>query len=108
MKIQLAGNNFGGDWTCSVCGQEFQLDMVTAIAYDDDGDRIGDVCPACLEAGPEGMPERMRGHAEALRERASNLRAMADWMDQEADRGLIEAPTLGEWRTAVNEAYAER
>ena len=60
---------------------------------------VGDVCPVCVAADPEGAAKRMREYAELLRTRAGELEATADRVDWQTVASEInanpETPYLG-------------
>jgi len=65
--------------TCDLCGQRFGVEvaMAVAMAVVQDGDRwYGDVCPKCLEAGPQGIAARIAAYVQRLRTEADFLESL--------------------------------
>ena len=69
---------------CEVCGIRYEQPFPAVyLDYYDIRDNyytevdVGDICPACLEAGPEGAAQRAREHAKRLREGADLLDELA-------------------------------
>ena len=69
------------DFECVICGEVFEESLtalsLTRAADGEPSADIGDVCLACLEAGPDGVAWRARRHADRLRARALATEALA-------------------------------
>ena len=81
---------------CALCGDGFETCVPQAVAYNDDGSRVGLVCLACVEAGPDGVRDRMRAAAATLHAYAADL-------EQTAAEETIDMPSADEWRHRINE-----
>jgi hypothetical protein len=81
-----------GEQSCAICGGRFWLGSATAQAVSDsEGAVLGEVCPACLSAGPEHMTRELE-----LRARWSRLQA--EWDEAIAAEPFSEdCPTLDEY-----------
>ena len=77
------------EFECDICGDGYALVMgwvrfSCSVAQREQKEwgeywhNSYDVCLDCVEAGVAGFPERLRKHAEALEERARELRQLAD------------------------------
>jgi hypothetical protein len=66
-----------GEVKCSICWQSFYLGEVSSVAVSDDEMEIGEVCWACVKAGPERMQARLDAHAEISREIADEAQRIA-------------------------------
>ena len=97
LKVQVWVHNTSAEFPCVLCGDGHEQDLAAAslVKYGEGGrgEMLGDVCPACLAAGPSGAADRARSHAERLRARAEELErlavavermALADWATPEA------------------------
>ncbi len=74
LRVRVWQHCMGGfDWPCVICGGSHEQDHVAATLMQGDHEKIGDVCPACLDAGPVGAAQNMRNYAEALVQRAAEL-----------------------------------
>jgi hypothetical protein len=62
---------------CVICGSIYNLKTARASVYSQQGIEYGDACPDCLEAGPEGMKERLLENARRLREFAAELESLS-------------------------------
>lgn len=95
MRISIRRTLSGGDVGCTtkseMCGGHFVLGNATAWAVRDDGTPIGEVCPRCLDRGPESM-------MLSLEMRAVGTRRMADALERWVDEGLGEVPGSDELR----------
>jgi hypothetical protein len=76
-----------GDEKCSLCSQPFYLGEVSPVAVSDHDVEIGEICPACIAAGPERMEARMEARAEFSRE-------SADEAERIAAEGVDDFPTV--------------
>ena len=50
--VELRGKVLANDYVvacCAVCGDDFELGSVFAVACTDNGGEIGEVCPVCLD-----------------------------------------------------------
>ena len=74
---------------CFVCERRFVPQNVLAALRGDSGMVCGDVCPACLEAGPEAMREHL--------ERALSWARVIVRDYEELLAEDLEAPTLTEY-----------
>ncbi len=45
---------------CELCGTLFKPGSIVGMFRGDDGNLIGGVCPECLNAGKEGVKDRIR------------------------------------------------
>ena len=79
-----------GDQPCANCGGRFWLAAATAYAVSDRGILLGEVCPACIAAGPEHM-------ATELERRARWSRMVAAQDEEFASESFEECPTLDEF-----------
>lgn len=81
LKVRVWIHNTCADFPCLLCGASHEQDHVAAslVEYEDgQAEVLGDVCPACLAAGPSGAADGVRSHA-------TRLRARADWLEELAD-----------------------
>ncbi len=78
-----------GEEECSICGERFYLGEVTPVAASDAEIEIGEVCPACIEAGPEELQRRLDARAEFDRRQA-------DESERFASEGVDYMPTTDE------------
>ncbi len=76
--------------SCAVCGEIFVTSHVVAVMIDSDDKQIGCVCDACTMLGQDMLQRKVK-------ERADAFRAMAAWLDLEADLGVT-MPTPAAWR----------
>ena len=81
---------------CVLCGDDFETCVPQAVAYNDDGSRVGLVCPVCVEAGPEGTRDRMRAFATGIHAYAADL-------ERTAAEEAIDMPSADEWRRRMDE-----
>jgi hypothetical protein len=79
-----------GDQPCAICEKPFWLGPATAQAISDDDVILGEVCPACLLAGPEHM-------ADQLERRAMWSRLQAEEDEVFAGEDFGDVPTLDEF-----------
>jgi hypothetical protein len=99
LEIKIESNNLSADWTCCVCQKEFGLDVITAILYVD-GERVEDVCPDCLEGGPEVIKKHFLERAAKLREKTKTIVQELLLEAQELEKlaaNDISCPTQEEW-----------
>ena len=87
-KSNLVETNVLTRWPCHVCGGRTEKEPILCEA--DDGFRV---CENCLRDGD--LDARLTSHADALINRANELRARV---------GRIKAPTYAEWLAAVEES----
>lgn len=89
----------GFNWECCICKTWFEEDHAAAYLMkvgNDPADpiggdvHIGDICPACLKAGPKGAAARAHECARALEELAQA---------QDAIGHLVENIILDDWAT---------
>lgn len=88
-KLQLAvwEHNSCMDTHCALCGELFEVEYASVAVVDGPAVKgasnlpknavAQDVCPDCMAAGPDGAAERMR-------QRAQDLRKLADDVEQNA------------------------
>ena len=86
--------------SCVLCGDAFETRVPQAVAYNNDGSRVGLVCLACVEAGPDGVRDRMRAAAATLHAYAADL-------EQTAAEEQIDMPSVDEWQRRMDEDDAE-
>ena len=85
--------------SCALCGGDFETRVPQAVAYNDDGRRVGLVCLACVEAGTDGVRDRMRAAAATLHAYAADLQ-------QTAADDAIAMPSAADWRRRMAEEEA--
>jgi hypothetical protein len=78
-----------GEAKCEICWQSFYLGEVSPVAVSDAGIELGEVCWACVEAGPERMQDRLDAWAKIERE-------TADEAERIAAEGVDDFPTVDE------------
>jgi hypothetical protein len=98
MRIELGRTLCGvdiGEQRCAICRRRFWLGPATAFAICDDDVLLGEVCPACLEGGPEYMERTLAAWARLAR-------LSADEQEKFAEEGFDEeeVPTLDEYLMA--------
>ena len=81
---------------CALSGHAYETLVPQAVAYNDDGIRVGLVCLACVEAGPDGTRDRMRAFATGLHAYAADL-------ERTAAEEQIDMPSADEWRRGIAE-----
>ena len=79
-----------GDQPCAICRKRFWLGAAAALAISDSDVLLGNVCPACLHAGPEHM-------ADELEQRARWRRLQAKEDESVAAEPFGDCPTLDEF-----------
>ncbi len=62
---------------CLICGSIYHLRTARASVYSQQGIEYGDICPACLELGCEGIKARLLVNLQQLRELANELEALS-------------------------------
>lgn len=125
MLIELTRKLVAADTSvegCTICGNDFELGSVYAVAYGDDSDWTGSMCPTCLaylnrrkgdandptlgnwpERGwpsTEVLGEARRRYPEAMFGTAEELHAAAS--DRAADERICEASVV--WKVEREEA----
>ncbi len=93
---QTASNDDSGEMKCYLCAEKFYVGAVTCWAVGEDNTLLGDVCPKCLQRGPEHIQE-------LLDSKAFWSRLEAEEAERIAAEGISDCPTLDELLTA--EAY---
>ncbi len=79
-----------GEAQCCICRQRFHLGPASCLAISEKSNILmGEVCPACVEAGASLIEERLE-----LRARWSVLAAHQD--AEIAEEGITDCPTLDE------------
>ncbi len=93
-------HNTCASFDCVICGGYFRQNNA-AVALDQDGEELGDICPDCLQAGAQGALTAAHKHA-------ARLRKLADRLDDLAGRlpDVAHWATLNELRAAEREARA--
>ena len=81
-KVRVFAHNIFHRFRCLLCSSWIEKDGVSAVleGYTEDRQKkedFGDICRECLDVGREGAAERMRYHAEHLREHAAWLEQLA-------------------------------
>ena len=66
-----------GDQPCAICRNRFWLGPAMAVAVSDGEAVLGEVCPACLLAGPEHMRDELERRARWSRLQAEEDEALA-------------------------------
>jgi len=75
--------------SCCICASHFQLGPASCLAITETGILMGEVCPACVEAGAR--------HIEGWMERRARWTAFGARQDaQIADEGVTDCPTVDE------------
>lgn len=101
IKLQQTGSDVDlGELRCCICRRGFYLGPVTCWAISE-GSKVlwGEVCPACIEEGPERMQHRLEMRAWLARE-------TAEQNTEAAEEGISDVPTLDELLAA--ETFYER
>lgn len=82
---------------CGFCGSVTGKDAVLAM-FDGCGqtlDRV--VCDGCIEAGPDGIGDRIRDYADELERSVADLREIAeDAFEMPTPQALVDARTLND------------
>ena len=91
MKIKVELNNVFVDFPCALCGNYYQADSAIATLHNDDNKSLGDVCPQCIEAGLDGIKDRIRGRIEYLQ-------SHIEWLKSILNQDLDILPTVEEWQ----------
>lgn len=103
MKItlqQTGSKDDLGELRCCICRRPFHLGPATCWAISEKSNILwGEVCPACLEDGPECIQERLDSKAQWRR-------VAAQQETEAAEEGISECPTLEEFLVA--ETFYER
>jgi hypothetical protein len=73
-----------------VCRRAFCRSVAEAYLFTDFGMDLGEVCPACLDLGPEHMEER-------IGERALNARIDAEQLERAASETVEDCPSVEEF-----------
>jgi hypothetical protein len=98
MKTEAYAHDLSSHSPCVLCGEYYQQKGGAVMLYtlhDGEWFPVGDVCPVCVAADPEGAAIRMREYAELLRTRAGELVATAHRVD-----GITEWATIDDLRRA--------
>jgi hypothetical protein len=93
MRVEVAWTpeaDYGRDLPCGVCGERFWIGPALAVAVTDGGVLMGEVCPVCLEGGPERMTRE-------LERRAAWSRMQAEEAEEAASEPFGDCPTLDEF-----------
>lgn len=103
MRIELrqtGSNDDLGEQQCCICRGRFYLGAATCFAISERSNILwGEVCPACIERGPE--------YIQCVFDRKACWSRMSARIDTEtAEEGVSDCPTLDEILTA--EAFYER
>jgi len=75
LRARAAGCMFKG--ICFLCGNMIGVGDTVAELFDAGNERLGIVCPQCIEAGDGGAATRARTHARRLREHGERLEQVA-------------------------------
>jgi hypothetical protein len=78
MRIELRLNNCRGEMECGLCGVDFPLGDIVAVAYDRHGEIVGNVCEECLKLSQEQIGKMLMFQVEKLRSEASILKLQAE------------------------------
>lgn len=104
MYTKAKTHNMGANFSCVLCGTDHQQNHACVELIDPDTSGvIGDICPDCIEAGPEGAAARTREYAYKLVRKAE-----AQWLELAAAVGHIKFKdwaTLDDLQAAEHEAH---
>jgi hypothetical protein len=84
---------------CCVCRRTFYRSVAEAYLFTDFGMDIGEICPACLEAGPEHIERE-------IQDRARDARADAEELERAAAEPVEDCPSIEEY-LAMEQAIGE-
>jgi hypothetical protein len=96
---QTASRDDLGALRCCICRCTFHLGPATCWAIDESNVLWGEVCPSCIERGPEHIEFVLKHHAWWAR-------IIAEQETSAAEEGITDCPTLDE--ILVAESYYER
>lgn len=101
ITLQQTGSDADlGDGQCCICKPEFYLGPATCWAISEKSNILwGEVCPACIEGGPEKIQRWLDVNAWGKR-------ISAEQATEAAEEGITDCPTLDEVLAA--EAFYER
>jgi len=81
LKTTVWLHNAHSRFPCDLCGnwheQPGAAVILSEVSSSNPEDRLGEVCPECVRAGPEGAAKRIESQAQALRQEADRLEALA-------------------------------
>jgi hypothetical protein len=55
IEVRAEGSNVSTHWFCIFCRDWFLSTPVVLVAYDSEGEQLGDVCYLCYDAAEQGM-----------------------------------------------------
>ena len=90
MKLGLEPNNVFMEFPCECCGNHYEAGSAIAALYDDEGQHLGYMCPQCVEAGADGIKERIKQHIKHHQDQIQRLESL---LKQDFD-----VPTIEQWR----------
>lgn len=96
LKIELRFNNCLMEVECLVCRRPFMLENVAAVACDEEGNELANVCPNCVKAGEEKMKRFLSVNAMTLQQEGEELLQAAAFFEEVA-AGEILCPSEAEW-----------
>jgi hypothetical protein len=95
LHVRIIQHNVSMNFPCDLCGDYHHQDYAAALLLpegkDDPKDSYGDVCPACLDSGPEGAAVHLIDQAKYLEKKARSLRRLAK---------DVKAIPQSDWKTA--------
>jgi len=100
LEIKIEPNNLLVDWTCWVCGSEFGLDMLTAVAYVD-GEKVGDICSECLKGGVNEIKKQLLKKAARLQTLAQRTKRILEDDAVEAKKLAVGEIIVPEWKEFI-------
>ena len=88
---------------CFVCGEQYEIEPVMAVAYTIQGVRMARICHNCVKAGASGIKERAHRHAQKLEKMAEKARRVAESLEYQE----IDVPPFDEFQKKLKEVEGQ-
>lgn len=96
LKIEYRLNGCRVEMVCMACGRMFVVGDVAAVACDENGTELGNLCEECAKAKEETIRKFLLLNAKNLRQEGEELLQAAAFLEEIA-AGEIDCPEPGKW-----------